>query len=58
MVLIVSVPQTDPVEFVENICENMQLFPKPDFLTGDQLMFHYDPQVSRKLLMQVLVQSV
>ncbi|KAK5623448.1 hypothetical protein CRENBAI_014232 [Crenichthys baileyi] len=37
--------QTDPVEFVENICENMQLFPKQDFLTGDQLMFHYDPQV-------------
>ncbi|XP_016520235.1 nardilysin-like isoform X1 [Poecilia formosa] len=37
--------QTDPIEFVENICENMQLFPKPDLLTGDQLMFHYDPEV-------------
>ncbi|XP_034562091.1 nardilysin b [Notolabrus celidotus] len=37
--------QTDPIEFVENICENMQLFPKEDFLTGDQLMFEYDPQV-------------
>lgn len=37
--------QTDPIEFVENICENMQLFPKQDFLTGDQLMFEYDPQV-------------
>uniref|UniRef100_A0A3B5A324 Nardilysin-like n=1 Tax=Stegastes partitus TaxID=144197 RepID=A0A3B5A324_9TELE len=37
--------QTDPIEFVENICENMQLFPEPDFLTGDQLMFEYDPQV-------------
>ncbi|XP_013763359.1 nardilysin-like [Pundamilia nyererei] len=37
--------QTDPIEFVENICENMQLFPKQDFLTGDQLMFKYDPQV-------------
>ncbi|KAK2835068.1 hypothetical protein Q5P01_015552 [Channa striata] len=37
--------QTDPIEFVENICENMQLFPKEDFLTGDQLMFDYDPQV-------------
>ncbi|GLD69395.1 nardilysin, partial [Lates japonicus] len=36
--------QTDPIEFVENICENMQLFPKEDFLTGDQLMFEYDPQ--------------
>ncbi|XP_005478809.1 nardilysin b isoform X3 [Oreochromis niloticus] len=37
--------ETDPIEFVENICENMQLFPKQDFLTGDQLMFEYDPQV-------------
>uniref|UniRef100_A0A8D3DP67 Nardilysin-like n=1 Tax=Scophthalmus maximus TaxID=52904 RepID=A0A8D3DP67_SCOMX len=37
--------QTDPIEFVENICENMQLFPKDDFLTGDQLMFEFDPQV-------------
>ncbi|KAM7387815.1 hypothetical protein PAMP_024028 [Pampus punctatissimus] len=34
--------QTDPIMFVENICENMQLFPKEDFLTGDQLMFEYD----------------
>uniref|UniRef100_A0A8C7F6R0 Nardilysin b (N-arginine dibasic convertase) n=1 Tax=Oncorhynchus kisutch TaxID=8019 RepID=A0A8C7F6R0_ONCKI len=37
--------QTDPIEYVENICENMQLFPKEDFLTGDQLMFEYNPEV-------------
>uniref|UniRef100_H3CJ00 Nardilysin b (N-arginine dibasic convertase) n=1 Tax=Tetraodon nigroviridis TaxID=99883 RepID=H3CJ00_TETNG len=37
----------EPLECVTNICENMQLFPKEDFLTGDQLMFQYDPQVSR-----------
>ncbi|XP_076010587.1 nardilysin b [Genypterus blacodes] len=37
--------QTDPIEYVENICENMQLFPKEDFLTGDQLMFEFDPEV-------------
>ncbi|KAL3047028.1 hypothetical protein OYC64_021285 [Pagothenia borchgrevinki] len=37
--------QTDPIEFVENICENMQLFPKEDFLTGDQLMFEFDQEV-------------
>ncbi|CAB1324633.1 unnamed protein product [Coregonus sp. 'balchen'] len=36
--------QTDPIEYVENICENMQLFPKEDFLTGDQLMFEYNPE--------------
>ncbi|XP_037602322.1 nardilysin-like [Sebastes umbrosus] len=37
--------QIDPIEYVEDICENMQLFPKEDFLTGDQLMFEYDPAV-------------
>lgn len=37
--------QTDPIEYVENICENMQLFPKEDFLTGDQLLFEYSPDV-------------
>ncbi|XP_062326122.1 nardilysin-like isoform X1 [Osmerus eperlanus] len=36
--------QTDPIEYVEDICENMQLFPKQDFLTGDQLMFEYQPE--------------
>ncbi|XP_015254488.1 PREDICTED: nardilysin-like [Cyprinodon variegatus] len=42
--------QTDPIEFVENICENMQLFPNQDFLTGDRLMFHYDPEVIQAAL--------
>lgn len=37
--------QIDPIEYVEDICENMQLFPKEDLLTGDQLMFEYDPEV-------------
>ncbi|KAM4625377.1 nardilysin-like [Polymixia lowei] len=37
--------QTDPIEYVEDICENMQLFPKEDFLTGDQLMFEFKPEV-------------
>ncbi|XP_056388223.1 nardilysin [Hyla sarda] len=37
--------QTDPIEFVENICENMQLFPKEDLLTGDQLLFEYSPDI-------------
>uniref|UniRef100_A0A668AI78 Nardilysin convertase n=1 Tax=Myripristis murdjan TaxID=586833 RepID=A0A668AI78_9TELE len=36
---------TDPIEYVEDICENMQLFPKEDFLTGDQLMFEFNPEV-------------
>ncbi|MEQ2305235.1 hypothetical protein AMECASPLE_035693, partial [Ameca splendens] len=37
--------QIDPIEYVEDICENMQLFPKEDLLTGDQLMFEYNPEV-------------
>lgn len=37
--------ETDPIENVENICENMQLFQKEDFLTGDQLLFEYKPEV-------------
>ena len=43
--------QIDPIEYVEDICENMQLFPKEDFLTGDQLMFEYDPEVSSPLVL-------
>lgn len=39
--------QIDPIEYVEDICENMQLFPKEDFLTGDQLLFEFNPEVSR-----------
>ncbi|CAL8395045.1 unnamed protein product, partial [Boreogadus saida] len=42
--------QMDPIMYVENICENMQLFPKEDFLTGDQLMFEYNPQVISEAL--------
>uniref|UniRef100_A0AAQ4Q7C6 Nardilysin convertase n=1 Tax=Gasterosteus aculeatus aculeatus TaxID=481459 RepID=A0AAQ4Q7C6_GASAC len=45
--------QTDPIEFVENICENMQLFPKEDFLTGDLLMFEFDPEVISAALSQL-----
>ncbi|XP_063795614.1 nardilysin [Pseudophryne corroboree] len=37
--------QTDPIDYVESICENMQLFPKEDFLTGDQLLFEYSPDI-------------
>ncbi|XP_063283881.1 nardilysin [Pelobates fuscus] len=42
--------QTDPIEYVENVCENMQLFPKEDFLTGDQLLFEYHPDVISEAL--------
>uniref|UniRef100_A0A8C5H0P9 Nardilysin a (N-arginine dibasic convertase) n=1 Tax=Gouania willdenowi TaxID=441366 RepID=A0A8C5H0P9_GOUWI len=42
--------QIDPIEYVEDVCENMQLFPKEDFLTGDQLMFQFSPEVIGAIL--------
>uniref|UniRef100_A0A3B4A1W4 Nardilysin b (N-arginine dibasic convertase) n=1 Tax=Periophthalmus magnuspinnatus TaxID=409849 RepID=A0A3B4A1W4_9GOBI len=38
-------PQQSPVDFVASVCENMQLFSKEHFLTGDTLLFEYKPQV-------------
>lgn len=46
--------QIDPIEYVEDICENMQLFPKEDFLTGDQLMFEFNPEVSSSVVWGVI----
>ncbi|XP_055077197.1 nardilysin-like [Periophthalmus magnuspinnatus] len=37
--------QMSPVDFVASVCENMQLFSKEHFLTGDTLLFEYKPQV-------------
>ncbi|XP_078657543.1 nardilysin-like isoform X2 [Branchiostoma floridae x Branchiostoma belcheri] len=37
--------ETDPIDYVENVCENMQLYPPQHYLTGDILMFQYDEQV-------------
>uniref|UniRef100_A0A4X2LQL9 Nardilysin convertase n=1 Tax=Vombatus ursinus TaxID=29139 RepID=A0A4X2LQL9_VOMUR len=49
--------QTDPVEYVENMCENMQLYPLQDFLTGDQLLFEYKPEVITEALNQLIPQK-
>jgi hypothetical protein len=38
---------------VENMCENMQLYPLQDFLTGDQLLFEYKPEVRRFPLLKL-----
>uniref|UniRef100_A0A8C4M352 Nardilysin convertase n=1 Tax=Equus asinus asinus TaxID=83772 RepID=A0A8C4M352_EQUAS len=43
-----------PVEYVENMCENMQLYPLQDFLTGDQLLFEYKPEVIAEALNQLV----
>uniref|UniRef100_A0A8C0EMS3 Nardilysin convertase n=1 Tax=Bubo bubo TaxID=30461 RepID=A0A8C0EMS3_BUBBB len=45
--------QTDPVDYVESLCENMQLFQKEDFLTGDQLLFEYKPEIIADALNQL-----
>lgn len=49
--------QTDPVEYVENMCENMQLYPLQDFLTGDQLLFEYKPEVRRFPFLNLLLEK-
>ncbi|XP_053105937.1 nardilysin [Hemicordylus capensis] len=49
--------QTDPVEYVESLCENMQLFPKEDILTGDQLLFEYQPEIISSALKQLCPQQ-
>uniref|UniRef100_A0ABM5G7T0 Nardilysin n=1 Tax=Pogona vitticeps TaxID=103695 RepID=A0ABM5G7T0_9SAUR len=48
--------QTDPAEYVESLCENMQLFPKEDILTGDQLLFEYKPEIIAEALHQLIPQ--
>ncbi|KAJ7400401.1 Nardilysin [Pitangus sulphuratus] len=45
--------ETDPVDYVESLCENMQLFQKEDFLTGDQLLFEYKPEIIAAALEQL-----
>uniref|UniRef100_A0A8C3K5H6 Nardilysin convertase n=1 Tax=Calidris pygmaea TaxID=425635 RepID=A0A8C3K5H6_9CHAR len=49
--------QTDPVDYVESLCENMQLFQKEDFLTGDQLLFEYKPEIIADALNQLSPQK-
>uniref|UniRef100_A0A2K6T8U3 Nardilysin convertase n=1 Tax=Saimiri boliviensis boliviensis TaxID=39432 RepID=A0A2K6T8U3_SAIBB len=49
--------QTDPVEYVENMCENIQLYPLQDILTGDQLLFECNPEVIAEALNQLVPQK-
>ena len=37
--------EMDPEDFVEQLCESMQLYPEQDYLTGNHLMFEYNPEV-------------
>ncbi|XP_021929041.1 nardilysin isoform X2 [Zootermopsis nevadensis] len=38
------------VEYVENLAENMQLYPPEDYITGSELYFEYDPEAIKKCL--------
>lgn len=37
--------EMDPEDFVEQLCESMQLYPEQDYLTGNHLMFEYNPEL-------------
>ncbi|XP_044277422.1 nardilysin-like [Varanus komodoensis] len=49
--------QIDPLEYVENICENMHIFRKEDLLTGDQLLTEYNPEVIANALSYLIPQK-
>lgn len=34
------------VEYVETLAENMQFYSSEDYITGSELFFEYDPEVS------------
>ena len=34
-----------PIENVENLSENMHFYPSVDILTGDSLLYDYEPEV-------------
>ncbi|XP_030429675.1 nardilysin-like isoform X4 [Gopherus evgoodei] len=45
--------QADPVDYVESLCENIHIFCKEDFLTGDQLLLEYKPEIIADVLNQL-----
>lgn len=38
--------EEDAVDFVESLSEAMQFYPPEDYITGDDLYFEYNPEVS------------
>uniref|UniRef100_A0A7M4E8X1 Nardilysin-like n=1 Tax=Crocodylus porosus TaxID=8502 RepID=A0A7M4E8X1_CROPO len=45
--------KTDPADFVESLCENMQHFQKEDFLIGNNLLLDYKPEIIADALNQL-----
>lgn len=44
-VLYIMFFQGDPMDYVERVSENMQLFAPEDVLTGRDFLYEYDPEV-------------
>lgn len=42
--------EVSAVEYVEELAENMQLYPPEDYITGSELFFEYDPEAIKKCL--------
>ncbi|CAH1774132.1 unnamed protein product [Owenia fusiformis] len=42
--------QREPMDYVEKLCENMQLFPPEHYLTGEDLLMDYDSKVIAECL--------
>lgn len=38
------VDEEQPVDYVEDLCDNMQYFPPRDYITGSELYFEYNPE--------------
>ncbi|KAM9129829.1 nardilysin-like [Pangshura tecta] len=45
--------QADPIDYVESLCENIHIFCKEDFLTGNQLLLEYKPEIIADVLNQL-----
>lgn len=45
------------IENVENLSENMQLYPPEDYLAGDSLLYEYNPEIIKECLTQLTPQN-
>lgn len=50
--------EISPVENVENLVENMQLYPSEHYITGSELHFEYDPVEIQKIMDSLLPTNV
>ena len=46
--------QGDPVDYVDDMSVNMQLYPPQHYITGEQLLTNYKPEVSQNMVILLL----